>query len=164
MQRHAGDARVVATLARRQERELRAWLNGSDAGGSPPTTLAPALSRAAAEVEDAHGVAVEVVTVGDCPLDPDTEAVVSAAREALTNAAKFAGTEPIALFAQIDADRIAVFVRDRGPGFVLEAVPGDRRGVRESILGRMQRHGGCAAIQAAAGAGTEVALVLERRS
>ncbi len=164
MQRRADDPRAVATLARRQERELRAWLNGSGAGDSPPTTLAPALGRVAVEVEDTHGVAVEVVTVGDCPLDPATEAVLAAAREALTNAAKFAGTEPIALFAQIDADRVVVFVRDRGPGFELEAVPDDRRGVRESILGRMQRHGGRAAIQAAPGAGTEVELVLERRS
>ena len=32
-----------------------------------------------------------------------------------------------------------MFVRDRGPGFDPDAVPADRRGVRESIIGRMER-------------------------
>ena len=56
-----------------------------------------------------------------------------------------------------------MFVRDRGPGFEPEAVPADRRGLRESILGRMERHGGRATVTAAPGAGTEIELVLERR-
>ncbi len=53
-----------------------------------------------------------------------------------------------------------VFVRDRGPGFDPAAVPPDRRGVRESIVGRMERHGGRARITSHPGAGTEVELVL----
>jgi signal transduction histidine kinase len=57
---------------------------------------------------------------------------------------------------------VQVFVRDRGPGFDPGAVPADRRGLRESIVGRMERHGGHATIHAAPGAGTEVELTLER--
>jgi signal transduction histidine kinase len=158
VQRQADDPKVVAALARRQERELRAWLNGA---GARPASLAAALERAAADVEDDHGATVEVVTVGDRPLDAHTEAVAAAAREALTNAAKFAGDAPISLFAEMGPERVEVFVRDHGPGFALDAVPGDRRGVRESILGRMARHGGRAAIAPAPGGdGTEVEIVL----
>jgi signal transduction histidine kinase len=160
MQRRVDDPREVAALARRQERELRAWLNGRRAAGD--ATVASALEGAAAEVEEAHGVPVEVVAVGDAPLDPGAEALVAAAREALVNAAKFAGESPVALYAEVAPGRIEVFVRDRGPGFDPAAVPDDRRGVRESIVGRMERHGGRATVHTAPGAGTEVELVLER--
>jgi signal transduction histidine kinase len=160
MQRRVDDPREVAALARRQERELRAWLNGRRAAGD--ATVASALEGAAAEVEEAHGVPVEVVAVGDAPLDPGAEALVAAAREALVNAAKFAGESPVALYAEVAPGRIEVFVRDRGPGFDPVAVPDDRRGVRESIVGRMERHGGRATVHTAPGAGTEVELVLER--
>ncbi len=157
MQKRADDPRAVATLARRQERELRAWLNQS---GPADGTLAGALQAAAAEVEEAHGAVVEVVTVGDRALDPATEAVAAAAREALTNAAKFAPDAGISLYAEMGDDRVEVFVRDRGPGFDPEAVPPDRRGLRESVVGRMQRHGGSATVNTAPGAGTEVELTL----
>ncbi len=160
MQRRADDPREVAALARRQERELRAWLNNRRAPGSE--SVAASLEAVAAEVEEAHGVEVEVVAVGDAPLDERARALVAAAREALTNAAKFAGDGPVALYAEVAPERIEVFVRDRGPGFDPAAVPGDRRGVRESIVGRMERHGGRASVHTAPGAGTEVELVLER--
>jgi signal transduction histidine kinase/phage shock protein PspC (stress-responsive transcriptional regulator) len=162
LQKRAGDPDEVAALARRQERELRSWLAGD---GSAPAGggFAAALRAAAEEVEDAHRVKVEVVTVGDRELDEGGEAMVAAAREALTNAAKFArGSGPIAVYAEADADRLQLFVHDRGPGFVPAAVPADRRGVRESIVGRMERHGGRAEVRSAPGEGTEVELVLER--
>jgi signal transduction histidine kinase len=161
MQRRADDPREIAGLARRQERELRAWLNGGRPLGERGT-LAAALELAAAEVEDDHGVAVDVVTVGDCPLDAGAEAIVAAAREAIVNAAKFAGPEPVSVFAEIGDERVEVFVRDRGPGFDPDVVPDDRRGVRESIVGRMRRHGGDAVVHSEAGTGTEVELRLER--
>lgn len=165
IQRRAADPREVAGLARRQERELRVWLSGKETR-PPGESLAAALEEAAASVEDTYGVAVEAVVVGDSVLDERLGALVAAAREALTNAARFAGSdtgdERIALFADIGADRVQVFVRDRGPGFDLDAVPADRRGVRESIVGRMERHGGRAAVHTAPGAGTEVELVVER--
>jgi signal transduction histidine kinase len=160
MQRRVDDPREVAALARRQERELRAWLNGRRAPGE--ATVASSLEAAAADVEEAHGVPVEVVAVGDAPLDKHGEALVAAAREALVNAAKFAGDGPVALYAEVAPERIEVFVRDRGPGFDPARVPADRRGVRESIVGRMERHGGRAVVHTALGEGTEIELVMKR--
>jgi signal transduction histidine kinase/phage shock protein PspC (stress-responsive transcriptional regulator) len=161
VQRSSEDPRAVSSLARRQERELRSWLSGRspDAGA---TRLAEALDAAAAEVEDRHGVAVEVIAVGDAPLDPANEAVVAAAREAMVNAAKFGGDGPVDVYAEASNAHVHVFVRDRGQGFDPATVPGDRRGVRESIVGRMARHGGRAVIHSAPGAGTEVELIMER--
>ena len=152
LQKRADDPAAVATLARRQERELRAWLDGGRREGR----LAAALEEAAAEVETLHRVPVEVVAVGDAPLDERARALVAAAREAMVNAAKFAG--PVALYAEVDPERIEVFVRDRGPGFDPAAVPDDRRGVSESIVGRMERHGGHAVLHTAGGTEWELTL------
>jgi signal transduction histidine kinase len=161
IQKRAGDPREVAGLARRQERELRSWLlerrGGEEQGG-----ISGALERAAAEVEELHGVPIEVVTVGDSPLTGRLEALVQAAREALTNAAKFAGSTRVDLFAEVEADRVEVFVRDRGVGFDLDAIPPDRRGVRDSIIARMERHRGRASVRSRPGEGTEVELVMDR--
>jgi signal transduction histidine kinase len=162
IQRSAEDPNQVATLARSQERELRAWL----AEGEPRKAgaqLGAALQAAAAEVEAAAGGRVELVAVGDCPLQDDGAAVVAAAREAMLNAVKFAGGQPVSVYAELSEERIEVFVRDRGSGFDLKDVPPARRGVRESILGRMRRAGGSAVVHAAPGRGTEVALTLDRR-
>jgi signal transduction histidine kinase len=159
VQKRADDPREVAALARRQERELRAWLNNTRPVGT--NTLAGALETAAAEVEADHHVPIEVVTVGDGPLDDRATALVAAAREALVNASKFAGPEPISLYAEVEDGRAEVFVRDRGPGFDPEEAGTDRRGVRDSIIGRMERHGGRAMIHSAPGHGTEVELVMD---
>jgi phage shock protein PspC (stress-responsive transcriptional regulator)/two-component sensor histidine kinase len=160
MQKHASEPREVAALARRQERELRAWLFDRPASRNGDS-LAAALDAVAAEVEDAHGAAIDVVSVGDRPLDEPTTALIAATREALTNAAKFAADAgPIAVYAEMDAGRAQVFVRDRGAGFELARVPPDRRGLRESIIGRMERHGGTATVRSAPGAGTEVELTI----
>jgi signal transduction histidine kinase len=161
VQQRADDPKTVATLARRQERELRDWLRGRPSGAERDS-FAAALEAAAEEVEAAHGVRIDVVAVGDHPLDERAEALVAAAREALTNAAKFAGEDaPVSVYAEASPQRVQVFVRDRGPGFAPDAVPPDRRGVRESIVGRMARHGGRATVHAAPGQGTEVELTLE---
>ncbi len=162
MQKRADDPREVAALARRQERELRSWLAGSgngEAGGS----FAAALRSVAEEIEDERRVAIETVIVGDCELDEACEAVIGAAREALTNAAQHAPEPgPIRLFAEVEAGSIEVFVRDRGSGFDPAAVSADRHGVRESILGRMRRAGGHAEISSPGEGGTEVALEIGR--
>ena len=92
VQKRADDPRAVANLARRQERELRAWLDGGRP--DPGESLASALEAAAAEVEETHGVPIDVVAVGDAPVDERATALVAAAREALVNAAKFAGGAP----------------------------------------------------------------------
>ncbi len=161
IQKRAGDPREVAGLARRQERELRRWLFDRPCAESGDSVRA-LLGRAAAEVEELHGVPVELVVVGDAPVDARLEALVQAAREALTNAAKFAGAERVDLFAEIGPARVEAFVRDRGVGFDPAAIPDDRRGVRDSIVGRMERYGGRASIASEPGAGTEVELVVER--
>jgi signal transduction histidine kinase len=162
IQKRAEDPKEVASLARRQERELRHWLQERPAKPAGEN-LTAALEEVAAEVEQLHGVPVEVVTVGDAPLDTRLAALVQAAREALSNAAKFAGSAKVDLFAEVTAERVELFVRDRGVGFDPAAIPGDRRGVRESIVGRMERHGGGAVVRAAPGEGTEVELTMELR-
>jgi signal transduction histidine kinase/phage shock protein PspC (stress-responsive transcriptional regulator) len=163
IQKRAGDPREVAGLARRQERELRSWLLERPARAGQDS-VAGALERAAAEVEELHRVPIEVVTVGDGPLNRRLEAVVQAAREAMTNAAKFASSERVDLYAEVEPDRVGVFVRDRGVGFDPQAIPADRRGVRDSIIARMERHHGRAAVHSSPGEGTEVELVMERGS
>jgi signal transduction histidine kinase len=158
IQRRAGDPAEVAQLARRQERDLRAWLNADETAAAD--TLHGALLRIATEIEEQHGVEVEIVCVGDRALDDDLAALAAAAREAILNAAKFAGAARIDVYAEASDERAEVFVRDRGAGFDVGAVPADRRGVRESIVGRMERHGGQAHVRSAPGEGTEVELTL----
>jgi signal transduction histidine kinase len=161
IQKRSDDPEQVARLARRQERELREWL-ADDRPTRPDERLADALRAAAAEIEDSHGTPVEAIVVGDMALDERTGALVGAAREALTNAAKFASAGgPVRLYAEIEDGDARVFIDDRGPGFDPDAIPDDRRGVRESIIGRMKRHGGRAEIRSEPGDGTEVELTLE---
>ena len=105
---------------------------------------------------------VELASGGDCPLDDDVRAVVLAAREAMQNAAKFAGVDEISVYAEADDEHVSVFVRDRGAGFDRSAVPADRRGLVESIEGRLARAGGVATITSTPGSGTEVELSLPR--
>jgi signal transduction histidine kinase len=163
IQRRADDPAAVVQLARAQERELRSWLfEGRAPGETDVTSLAEGVRRIQQDVEARHGVPVEVVTVGDCPLDEHVSALLAAAGEATVNAAKWSGASVISLFAEVEPDKVAVAVRDRGKGFDPEAVPADRKGVAESIRGRMTRHGGEATVQSAPGEGTKVTLTLPR--
>jgi signal transduction histidine kinase len=176
IQRSAQDPREVQRLARAQERDLRAWLYEPKADAEQ--NLAAAVRKAAAEVEDHHGLPIEVVCVGDCPLDERLGAMLQAAREAMVNAAKHAGDEPsdgddtagvaptstLSVYAEVAGDEVSIFVRDRGKGFDLDAIPDDRMGLRESIIGRMERNGGKAEIRTAPGEGTEVRLEMRRES
>jgi signal transduction histidine kinase/phage shock protein PspC (stress-responsive transcriptional regulator) len=156
IQQQSADPRRVAGLARSQERELRDWLY-SDRSPSDET-LSSALRRMAAEVEDSLGLPVDVVTVGDVSLNDHRAAMLRAAREAMVNAARHSGADKIDVFAEVAPQGIEVFVRDRGEGFDPEAIPPDRLGVRRSIEGRMDRHGGKASIRSSPGQGTEVSL------
>ena len=159
IQRQAGDPKAVTALARRQERELRQWLYGESLGSA---TLSEALSGEIIDVEDRHGVDLELVTVGDCELTPEVTALVRAAREAMVNAAKHSGADRIDVYAEVDPDLVSVYVRDRGRGFDLADVEDDRMGVRGSIVERVKRAGGRAIIRTAPGEGTEVRLELPR--
>lgn len=161
IQKNPGDSRRVSTLARSQERELREWLAGKS-GTEPSLLLAESLKAAAAEVEERHQVPIEAVTVGDRPLDERSTALVAASREALTNAVRHAGDEgAVRLYAEITPDRAQVFIRDRGAGFDPAAIPDDRHGLRDSIVGRMERNGGRAEVRSEPGEGTEIELTME---
>jgi signal transduction histidine kinase len=153
------DPRRMATLARAQERELRTWLYGGK-GDRAERELAGTLEAAAARVEDDHQVAVDVVHVGDAAIDAKTRALVAAATEAMVNAAKHSGAGLVSVFLEVGGQVAEVWVTDQGKGFDPMAVPADRRGIADSVVGRMQRHGGKAEIISSAGEGTEVHLVL----
>ncbi len=156
IQRRAGSEQDVVRLARAQERELRAWLFSDAAKESG--LLAERIKAVAAEVEDSHGHAVEVVTVGDTDMTDRHEAMVQAAREAMLNAARHGGGT-VSVYLESTAGSTEIFIKDRGPGFDPDAVPDDRLGVKESIIGRMKRHGGTATINSSDD-GTEVRLAL----
>jgi signal transduction histidine kinase len=163
VQRRAEDPQAVVQLARAQERELRSWLfEGRAPGDGDASSFAEGVRQIQRDVEARHGVPVEIVTVGDCPLDEHVAALLAAAREATVNAAKWSGAAVISVFAEVEADKVSVAVRDRGKGFDPDTVPGDRKGVAESIRGRMSRHGGEATVQSAPGEGTKVTLTMPR--
>ncbi|MBF4161734.1 ATP-binding protein [Nocardioides acrostichi] len=159
IQKTSHDPAAVARLARAQERDLRTWL--FEAPAQADAWWARSLRDAAAEVEDAYGSAVDVVTVGDASLDDVLRAVLGAAREAMTNAAKHAGVPRVDVYAEVADGRLECFVRDRGAGFLLDQMPGDRHGVRHSVIGRMERCGGRAEVRSTPGEGTEVRLAID---
>ncbi len=167
IQRRADDPQQVIQLARAQERELRSWLFENKPPGSldgDNLSVAAGVRIIQREIEQQHGATVEAVTVGDCPLDDDLGALLAAGREATLNAVKWSGADVVSIFAEVEPGEVSLFVRDRGRGFDPDAVPADRKGLAESIRGRMARRGGTATVRTAPGEGTEVALVMPRRA
>lgn len=171
IQKQAETPREVLRLARGQERQLRTWLygpsgysrgEGTHQVNSEPSMLSGAVEVACGEVEDTFAIKVQQVVVGDCELDEKLTALVQATREATVNAAKHAGVAEVSVYAEVEPDRVNIFVRDRGKGFDETAVPGDRHGLADSIKGRMDRNGGSVRIRTALGEGTEVHLEMPR--
>jgi signal transduction histidine kinase len=159
IQRNASSPREVARLARGQERELRTLLYGPrHASGQ----FAEALKSVSGEVEDDYAVTVDLVVVGDATIDEPLAAVAAASREALINAAKHSGVSEISVYAEIDEGTVTVYVRDRGRGFDVDAVAPDRHGVRDSIIGRVERYGGNVTVRTAPGSGTEFEISMVR--
>jgi signal transduction histidine kinase len=153
------DPKKMVTLARAQERDLRAWLYDPDA--SDEDTLRGALGAAATRAEEAHNIPVSVVVVGDTELQQDSQrALVGAAAEAMMNAARHSGADKVSVFAEATPESAEVFITDQGGGFDPDGVTGDRKGIAESIHGRMDRHGGTAVIDSNSGVGTEVHLTM----
>ena len=159
LQKNASDPGLVATLARRQERELRDWLYGNEQAAGD--SLVGFLRASATAVEETHNVPVEVVSVGDAALSPRMEALAKATREAMVNAAKHAHAERVDVYVECAGRQVDAFVRDRGVGFAIDAVAEDRLGVRESIIGRVDRHGGTCTIRSTPGEGTEVHVSMQ---
>lgn len=156
----------VDRLARSQERQLREWLfqTGDGAPARDRDAVDVELKSHAAALEEEHAVRFEVVAVGIGPGVDAPEPLVAAAREAMLNAARHAGGT-VTVYVESAQDRVMIDVTDRGPGIDLEALPEGRMGVRESILGRMERAGGSARIVAGpGGSGTSVRLSAPRTS
>lgn len=153
IQRAADRPEEVVSFARRQERELRAYLHGNPGGADEGLTAA--IRRIAADVEEHYRVPIEVVAVGDAPWGPRVEAVVAAGREAMVNAAKHAASATVSVFVEGAEGSARVYVRDRGVGFDPDTVDGDRMGIRGSIRARLQRAGGSAELRTGNGTGTE---------
>jgi len=165
IQRRADQPHQVVRLARAQERELRSWLFEGQVPGTgedEDATLGTAVRRIQREVEALHEVPVEAVVVGDCELNDDLRSMMEAGREATVNAAKWSQADFVSLFVEVEPDEVSMFVRDRGVGFSEEKIAADRRGVKESIYGRMARHGGQAEVRTTPGLGTEVMLKMPR--
>lgn len=155
IQNRAGASSEAARLARAQERELRSWLYDGDSPAD--SDLTTDLRDYAGALELDYPVRIDVVSAG-LSAERASGEVAAAAREAMLNAARHAGGE-VSVYIEGTAGGVDVYVRDRGPGFSLEAVPGDRLGVRESIVGRLRRVGGVAKVRpGAGGVGTEVHL------
>jgi signal transduction histidine kinase len=154
------DRDEAVALARGQERELRAWLYGR---AGTTDVVSAALDEMAGRVERLHHVSVDTVVVGDTRLDDKLRAVVDACGEATMNAAKHSGAKQIAVFVEIEPELVTAYVRDDGKGFDRATVPEDRRGIADSIVGRIERNGGTATINSAAGEGTDVEIRLPRR-
>jgi signal transduction histidine kinase len=166
IQRSADDPQHVVQLARSQERELRAWLFEGRAPGAvseDAKTLAEGIGLLQRQVEADHGIAVQVVLVGDSGLDDSLRALLDAAKEATVNAAKWSGADQVSLYAEVEQDSVMLYVRDRGRGFDPDGVPEDRQGIARSIRARVERFGGRAVIRSAPGEGAEVQLSMSRR-
>lgn len=153
------DAPTMVTIARAQERELRSWLYGRRSGVGEKT-LNEALLAVAERVERDHNVPIEVVVVKDIPMTNRVEPLIRAAAEAMLNAARHSEAPRISVFAEVIDGQVEMFVSDTGKGFDIATIPDDRHGVRQSLLGRMERHGGTAEITTEPGEGTEVRLVM----
>ena len=166
IQRRADEPQQVIQLARAQERELRVLAvrrpgarldgrRGHDAGrrgaADPAGGRGPARDRRSRPSRSA--TASWTTTCA---------ALLAAAREATVNAAKWSGADVVSLFAEVEPAEVSLFVRDRGRGFDPAAVPGDRKGLAESVHARMARRGGSATVRSAPGEGTEVSLTMPR--
>ena len=157
IRQNAHNADYVSQLARTQERELRRWLYEDRENASD--SVASSMKLISAQIEDTHGVPIDVITVGDCEPNERISALIDATRQALTNACLH-GKPAISLYVECGSHDISVFVRDHGDGFNLDDIPQDRMGIRHSIQGRMERAGGTVEIVSRPQWGTEVRMTL----
>jgi signal transduction histidine kinase/phage shock protein PspC (stress-responsive transcriptional regulator) len=161
MQRAAADPRRMVMLARRQERELRSWLYDARTSATVGSLSGRAESLAA-EIELDHGMPVDLIVVGEVTVTPAVDALLLAVREATVNAAKHAAADLVSIYIEVEPHTITAFVRDKGVGFAPAEIGDDRRGIALSIRDRIERVGGRAVLDTAAGAGTEWELMVPR--
>lgn len=161
IQRSESPRRMVS-LARGQERELRTWLYGGGEASDAADRLEGLMEEVAGRVEQLYELPVELVVVGDAAVDDRVRALAKACYEAAQNAAQHSGAEGVSMYVEVESHAVTAFVRDEGKGFDADAVPDDRRGIADSIVGRLRRHGGTVQIRSEIGAGTEIELQLSR--
>jgi anti-sigma regulatory factor (Ser/Thr protein kinase) len=125
------------------------------AESAPLTDLRPKLERAAASIGD---LAVRLRLVSVTLPSPIADQVVACVGEALRNVERHAGTDEAEVTVTGGEGWAVVEITDRGRGFDPDATPPSRRGIRESITGRMLAAGGQAAIASRPGAGTTVTV------
>ena len=155
----------MVTLARGQERELRSWLYGRARATSDGTgSLSAAIEGLAGRIEQRHRIAVQTVVVGDCPVDERVRGLLDATGEALQNAAMHSGASVVSVYAEVTPESVGVYVRDEGKGFDAGTAPEGHRGIADSIVGRLERHGGAATLQTEPTQGTEWHLRMPRRT
>ncbi|WEV47223.1 PspC domain-containing protein [Bifidobacterium sp. ESL0690] len=157
IQLHSDEPKTVFTLARKQERELRRWLYQERIPSD--RSVSSGLKEIAARIEDQFGEPIDVVTVGDTQPSAQTDALLNASEQAMLNAAQH-GAEPISVYCEVGAAQAEVFVRDHGNGFDQDAIPPDRLGIRQSIIGRIERRGGNVNIISRPKWGTEVHMTM----
>lgn len=151
----------IRTLARSQDRDLRAFI---DRMASPyEFSFVAALKAAAAGVEDDRSAIIEVVAVGDCELAPNLTALINAAKEAMVNGVKHGGGSKVSVFVEVREGVVTVSVRDRGPGFDVDSALTSSQGLAQSVIARMDRHGGAASISSDPERGSEISLRMPRR-
>ena len=156
-------AEPSAALTTQADRDLRVLqgLAGAPAGPGGPgglaplTDLRPKLERAAASADD---LAVRLKLVPVTLPSPVADQLVACVGEALRNVERHAGTGQAEVTVTGGPGWAVVKIADRGRGFDPAATPPSRRGIRESITGRMLAAGGRAAIASRPGAGTTVTV------
>ena len=129
------------------------------APGEDQVSLTAALEDAARRQGDLD---VAVTTVGELVLPGAVvRPLVAAVGQALGNVARHAGTRRAWVFAETEADRLVLTVRDDGRGFVLDEDAlraAGRFGLLRSIRGRVEQLGGELVVDSAPGRGTELEM------
>jgi signal transduction histidine kinase len=147
------DPDSVRDRARGEANRLRQAL----AGIQPEDGLDEALSLLATEFAD-QGLQVNYSTSGVADLPTEVTVVLSeAAREALHNVLKHAGTPNVVVRGVADNGGVKVTVRDHGVGFD----PTEREagfGLRQSVTARIAEVGGTVSVWSEPGRGTRVTL------
>jgi signal transduction histidine kinase len=153
----AGPSPALTAQAARDLRVLQglAGAPATPGGLAPLTDLRPQLERAAASTAD---LAVRLKLVPVTLPSPVADQLAACVGEALRNVARHAGSGQADVTVTGGPGWAVVRVTDRGCGFDPAATPPSRRGIRESITGRMLAAGGQAAIASRPGAGTTVTV------
>ncbi len=142
-------------LARRQERELRRNIEGLSS--EHDESFRESLLEVRDEVEDVHRVEIDAVIRDDAAMDESLTAGVSAAREAMANAAKHSGSPNIDLYAELSNGTAKIHVRDRGSGFTDDRL---RTQVHRRLTERVDAVGGTIEVDSRPDQGTEIIITV----